>query len=91
MTITLKARTAAAVLALLCILAGLAIGQLTQAKSAGGSLYGVERELKKLNSRVGLSYSSGSVNGLLKEIETDLGHIEDSSSATCRAVGGNFC
>ncbi len=91
MTITLKARTAAIILALLCILAGLAIGQITQAQSARGSLYGVERELKKLNGRVGLSYSRGSVNGLLKEIETDLGHIEDSSSATCRAVGGNVC
>ena len=91
MTITLKARTAAAVVALLCILAGLAIGQLTQAKSAGGSLYGVERELKKLNARVGLSYSSGTVNGLLNEIKSDSGHIEDSTSATCRAVGGTFC
>ncbi len=34
MTITVKARTAALVLALFCLLAGLALGQLTQAHSA---------------------------------------------------------
>ena len=34
MTITIKARTAALILALFCVLAGLALGQLTQAHSA---------------------------------------------------------
>lgn len=37
MTITIKARTAAFALAVFCVLAGLAIGQLTQAQSAGSS------------------------------------------------------
>jgi hypothetical protein len=51
MTVTLKARTAAVVLALFCILAGLALGQLTQAESAGSS--GGARQLNAIAQKLG--------------------------------------
>lgn len=91
MTITLKARTAAIVLALLCILAGLAIGQLTQAQSAGGEM----AQLRAISSKLGklnqidaklrtISSQLGSPYG--QDIETKLDDIERNTDRTCAAV-----
>jgi hypothetical protein len=50
MTVTLKARTAAVFLAIFCILAGLALGQLTQAESAAS---GDARQLNAIAQKLG--------------------------------------
>jgi hypothetical protein len=106
MTITIKARTAALALALLCILAGMAIGNLTHADSAGGSdaaqLRAISNKLGKISSAVGGGTFSN-VNRQLGEISDQLSigptfsldsrlrQIEGSSSGTCRAVKGIGC
>jgi hypothetical protein len=83
MTVTLKARTAAVILALFCIFAGLAIGQLTQASSAPGGdarqlnsiakkLGAVNRQLGTISSQLGGS-SVTNISGQLGEIRSNLG------------------
>jgi len=64
MTVTLKVRTAAVILAAFCVLAGLAIGQLTQAESARS---GNARQLNNIARKL------GSVNGHLVRISKQLG------------------
>lgn len=64
MTVTLKLRTAAVILAALCVLAGLAIGHLTQAESARG---GNARQLNNIARKL------GSVNSRLAKISKQLG------------------
>lgn len=106
MTITLKARSAAIILALLCVLAGLAIGQLTQAQSAGGGdaaqLRAINLTLGKISSAVGggrynnVSRQLGEISdqlgaGSITSIDYRLRQIEGSSSGTCRAVKGIGC
>lgn len=75
MTITIKARTAAFALALFCVLAGLAIGQLTQARSAGSSdapqLRAIAAQLRTIN---------GSIRPLGTKLDTISREIGTSSS-----------
>jgi hypothetical protein len=95
MTITIKRRTAVLFVAVSCILAGLAIGQLTQARSAnsGYQLSQVVSELKKVNQTLGsgIGVLGNGINGKLYKIEGAVSNIEKSTSGTCRAVEGTFC
>jgi hypothetical protein len=86
MTITIRARTAVLTLALLCVLAGLAVGQLAQAQSASRNyqLSEITRELQKINRSLGTTYGVSGVNGKLDQ-------IEKSTEGTCRAVDGFGC
>lgn len=102
MTVTIKKRTAVLFVALTCVLAGLALGQLTQAKSAASNyqLSQILGELKKVNQALGSGTGilGNGIMGKLYKIETSstsiansTAKIEASSSATCRAVGAFLC
>lgn len=83
MTLTLKARTAAVILAAFCILAGLAIGQLTQADSARNGndpqlnkiarkLNATNRQLTNISKQLGGS-SLTNISDQLGNISSNLG------------------
>jgi hypothetical protein len=86
MTITIKARTAALALALLCVLAGLAIGQLTQAQSAGSGtpqLGAINSKLGKISGQLGASQFGGGLSAELGELGEKLKAIAKSTKTTC--------
>jgi hypothetical protein len=82
MTITIKPLTAVLVIALFGVLAGLALGRVTQA-GAGGRDPSVTL-LRSIDNKLGANYSYGTVLG-------ELSKIKSNSWGVCRAVEGSGC
>lgn len=88
--LTIKTRTAVLTLALLCLLTGLVVGQVTQAAPArarGGAQLGlISRKLSQISGQLGtISRQLGpTISG--SSIEEELKRINDNTKRTCDAV-----
>ncbi len=102
MTITLKPAAVLALVAIVGILIGLCVGQLANAQSERASASGagsaqVVAQLKQINNKLGATYSSSTVLGILDDTRNAIGTSNyDSSSVlhntyeTCKAAKDSF-
>lgn len=91
MTITLKPAALIALVAIIGILTGLAVGQIATANSekastSASSSRQVVSQLKQINNKLGANYKSTSALGYLSDIEQVLGDIEYNTEQTCAVL-----
>ncbi len=98
MTVTIKRSTAVVAIALIGILGGLALGQITQAQSSGGpqasasytapfevTLKEVNRNLKAIKNSIGRP-------GIAGDLMDQIDKIRGNTYGTCQAAGGSpYC
>jgi hypothetical protein len=88
--LTIKTRTAVLVLALLCLLSGLALGQIMQADSAraggGAQLDAISRKLGKISVQLGTISNQIGPTISASSVQDRLDQIADNTKSTCDAV-----